>query len=270
MRERGLMKVLTANRVKRRLKEGQVCYGTMLRTISSVHAVPLAASSGWDFAILDTEHCDFDTAEIASLALVARYEEMSLLVRVPDKEYHLMARNLDLGVDGLVLPRVDTPDQVSDIIRATKYGPLGQRGASISTVSTRFRSVSGAEYLEWANRELINVIQIESEEGVNRVDELVASEGVDAVLIGPFDLSQSFGIPGQLSHPRMQEAYREVIRGCAEHGVASGAHLQTVEEVSKWVGEGMRFVTFQYDSKLFQDASINWLSQLRQIESGSD
>ena len=264
------MEVLTPNRVKSRLKQGQVCYGTMLRTLASVHAVPLAASCGWDFVILDTEHCDFDTVQIAALALVGRYEEeLTLLIRVPDKEYHLMARTLDLGVDGLILPRVDTPRQVAEIIRSTKYRPMGERGASISTVCTRFRSVSGPEYLEWANRELLNVIQIESEEAVNRVDELVAPEGIDAVLIGPFDLSQSLGIPGQLSHPRMQEAYREVIRGCDQHGVAPGVHLQTIEEVGQWVGEGMRFVTFQYDSKLLQEASRGWLKQLRKIGPGS-
>ncbi len=259
----GTDSVLKPNRVKRILKEGGVCYGTMFRLLNTAHAISLGAAAGWDYVILDTEHGDYNSSQIADLSLVAKYEEITILLRVPDKEYHLMARPLDLGIEGLVLPRVDTQQQVEEIIRSTKYAPQGERGASISAVASRYRSVPGGEYLEWANRELLNVIQVESEEALANLGDLVSGPGIDATMIGPFDLSQDMGIPGELSHPRMEEAFRRVIKVCTAHGVAPGVHLQRVEDARRWVREGMRFMTVSHDIQLFRSISSDLLSQLR-------
>ena len=255
--------VLKPNRVKRILKEGGVCYGTMFRLLNSPHAISLGAAAGWDYVILDAEHGDYNSSQIANLSLVAKYEEITILLRVPDKEYHLMARPLDLGIEGLVLPRVDTPQQVDEIIRSTKYAPEGERGASISPVASRYRDVSASEYLEWANRELLNVIQVESEQALSNLEKLVSRPGIDATMIGPFDLSQDMGIPAELSHPRMEEAFRSVIKICTAHGVAPGIHLQRVEDARRWVQEGMRFMTVSHDIQLFRIISADLLRQLR-------
>lgn len=260
---------LKPNRVKKILREGGVCFGTMLRILDSPHAVSLCAAAGWDYVILDTEHGDFTPSQIASMALVAKYESLGFFVRVPDKAYHLMARTLDVGAEGLVLPRVDTEAEVERILGATKYLPEGDRGASVSALAARYRSVPAQQYLEWANRENMNIIQIESEEAVSAVDALVSHAGIDAVMIGPFDLSQSLGIPSDLSHPRMREAFRTVIEACQKHGVAPGVHLQTVEQVQHWVQEGMRFVTVSYDIQLFREASARLLDPLRQPEAST-
>ena len=254
---------LKPNRVKRILKEGGVCYGTMFRLLNTAHAISLGAAAGWDYVILDTEHGDYNSSQVSDLSLVAKYEEITILLRVPDKKYHLMARPLDLGIDGLVLPRVDTPQQVEEIIRSTKYAPEGERGASISAIASRYRSVPGREYLEWANRELLNVIQIESQEALSHLEELVSKPGIDATMIGPFDLSLDLGIPGELSHPRMVEAFRRIIEVCAANGVAPGVHLQRVEDARRWVQEGMRFMTVSHDIQMFRTISADLLSQLR-------
>jgi 4-hydroxy-2-oxoheptanedioate aldolase len=121
------------------------------------------------------------------------------------------------------------------------------------------------EYLEWANRETLIVVQIESEMGVENADKILAFDGIDAVMIGPFDLSQSMGIPGEMDNPRLKEACRRVIEACQNNGVAPGIHLQSYEAVDRWVGEGMQFVTFQYDMSLLRDRSIEALKRLREI-----
>lgn len=256
---------LKTNKVKETLKKGGVCFGTMLRILHSPHAIALCASAGWDFVMVDTEHQDYDFETLSALCLAAKYEETALLVRVPDKLYHHLARPLDLGVEGLVCPRVDTPEQARHIVDSTKYAPLGNRGASLSATCTLFRDCDPLEYLQWANRETLIVIQIESEKAVANIDSLVCVEGIDAVLIGPFDLTQSMGIPGQTQHPRVVEAYRKVIEACNRHQVAPGVHLQTMDAVARWVGEGMRFVAFRYDIQLLIDISRQSLAQLRAI-----
>jgi len=121
------------------------------------------------------------------------------------------------------------------------------------------------EYLEWANREALIVVQIESQIGVENADTILAFEGIDAVMIGPFDLSQSMGIPGEMDNPRLQDACRRVIEACQNNGVAPGIHLQSYEAVERWAGEGMRFITFQYDMSLLRDRSIEALETLRKI-----
>ena len=113
---------------------------------------------------------------------------MDFFVRVPDKLYFQMAQMLDIGAEGLVLPRVNTVKEAHHIISSTKYSPLGQRGVSISENVTRFRDYSQPEYTSWANNETMIIVQIESEEGVNNVEEILSTKGIDAVMIGPADL----------------------------------------------------------------------------------
>lgn len=259
---------LKISTVKKRLKEGQICFGTMLRILKSPQAVALCASEGWDYIILDTEHNDYDYETLGNFSLVAKYEDMGLYVRVPDKLYHQMAQMLDIGAEGLVLPQVKTAEETRHIIKSVKYAPTGQRGVSVSTTATLFREYKIDEYLRWANRELMTIVQIESEEGINNAEKIISTEGVDAIMIGPADLSHDMGISGQLHHPRMEEAFREVITQCNKYGVAPGIHLNNMEDVNKWVNEGMRFITYGYDTKFIKDGYKESLQNLWHISAG--
>jgi len=256
---------LKINKVKKRLKEGKVCFGTMLRILKSPQAVALCASEGWDYIILDTEHNDYDYETLGNFSLVSKYEDLALFVRVPDKLYHQMAQMLDIGAEGLILPQVKTLEETHHIIQSTKYAPIGKRGVSVSSIVTRYRDFTQEEYTKWANDEIMTIIQIESEEGVNNVEQIVSVPGVDAVMIGPADLTQDMGIPGQLYHPRAVEAFREIIVQCNKYGVAPGIHLSNIDDVKKWITEGMRFITYSYDTKFFKDASHEALLKLRSM-----
>ncbi|TDO22531.1 HpcH/HpaI aldolase family protein [Pedobacter duraquae] len=254
---------LKISKVKQKLKNGEACFGTMLRILKSPQAVPMCASEGWDYVLLDTEHNDYDYETLGNFCALAKYEEMALFVRVPDKLYHQMAQMLDIGAEGLVLPQVKTREETERIIRSTKYAPLGKRGVSISSTVTLFRDYDIEIYTTWANEELMTVVQIESEEGMANLVDIVATPGVDAIMIGPADLSDDMGIPGQIHHPRMESAFREVIRQCDIYGVAPGIHLNNLDDVKKWRAEGMRFITYSYDTKFFKDASREALQSLR-------
>jgi 4-hydroxy-2-oxoheptanedioate aldolase len=237
----------------------------MIRMIRSTEVIPVLATAGWDYIVIDTEHCAYGVETLQRLCQAASYEDMIAMVRVPDKLYHQLAQTLDFGAGGLVIPRVETRQEAERIVQSTKYFPSGQRGASKTSIAARFPECSTMSYLEWANRETLIVIQIESESGVENADELLSVEGIDAVMIGPFDLSQSLGIPGDMQNPRLQDACRSVIAACQRHGVAPGIHLQSYDAVARWVDEGMRFVTFQYDMSLLRERSKEVLSHLRKI-----
>lgn len=256
---------LKTSKVKKRLKEGKVCFGTMLRILKSPQAVAMCASEGWDYIILDTEHNDYDPETLGNFSLIAKYEHLGLFVRVPDRLYHLMAQVLDIGAEGLVLPQVKTTEEAERIMQSVKYAPEGKRGVSISATATLYRDYDVVTYTQWANQELMTIIQIESEEGLRNIEQILSVKGIDAVMIGPADLSQDMGIAGQLSHPRMEAAFREVIKACERHGVAPGIHLSDMQEVRKWIKEGMRFVTYSYDTKFFKDASRQAVDELHNM-----
>lgn len=254
---------MKANLTRQRLKKGETCIGTMVREIRSPQVVPMLAASGWDFIIVDTEHGSMDMQTVADFASVAQGESMTLVARVPDNLYHLLARPLDVGVEGVLCPRVDTREEAEQIVMAVKYAPHGDRGVSICSTATRYRATTTAEYLEQANANTLIAVQIESTLSLENADEILAVEGIDAAFIGPEDLSQSMGIPGEIKHPRMLQAYQHVIDAANRHGVAPGMHFRDLEMMTEWMRKGMRFVAYKTDFRLLQEISQNALKLLR-------
>lgn len=257
------MSVLKINRVKKTLREGGIAIGTMVATIRSPQVVPLLAAAGWDFYIADAEHNPFGWETITDFMTVSRYEDIIPMVRVADPIYHLLARTLDLGAQGLICPRVETREQVEQIIECTKYYPLGERGASVSTVHSGFRDVNPSAYLDWANQETLIVIQPETKRSIDNIEELVSVKGVDAVFIGPFDLSKTLGIAGQTKHPLVAECFEKVITACNKHGVAPGVHLMDVKHAEEWIGKGMRFVGVKSDARYLMESMTAATQELK-------
>lgn len=254
---------LGINHTRKILKEGGIAFGTMITTFRAPAVVPMMAAAGWDYLVLDNEHNAFSSETIQTLALVSSYEEITLLVRIPSIEYHHVARTLDLGVDGIVVPHVETGEEAEMIVRSSRYFPRGERGASLSSKSARFPDLKIPDYLDWANREILIVVQIETDKGVSNADEILSTEGIAAVMIGPFDLSQSLGCPGDMEDPGVVSACGEVIRACDRNGVSSGIHIQSVEDAEKWISRGMKFITCKTDSGLINEASAETVSGLR-------
>jgi 2-keto-3-deoxy-L-rhamnonate aldolase RhmA len=254
---------LKENRVKKALKEGQACIGSMISSFRNPQIAQIYAVHGWDYFIMDTEHSFFDYPGLADIFTVARTEEIVPLVRVTVATYPYLARALDVGAMGVICPHVDTPEEVRHIVDSCLYAPLGQRGLSMSAVHLAYRRTTQKEYVEWANANTLIVIQPETQKALDNIEKLVSIPGVDAVMIGPHDLSLSLGIVGQLNHPRMAEAYELVIAACRKNGVAPGIHLTEFEQAKEWLAKGMRLFTFQNDVRMLMDAGKANTTQLR-------
>jgi len=254
---------MKTNLTKAKLKNGESCIGTMIREIRSPQVVQLMAASGWDFMIVDTEHGFIGTETLADFASVAQREVVTLLVRVPDNLYHLLARPLDFGIEGVICPHVESRAQAELIVNAVKYAPAGDRGVSISGIGTGYRATGSKAYLEEANANTFIGVQIESVAALERLDEIFSVKGIDAAFIGPEDLSQSMGIPGEVDHGRMLAAYQRVVDSANKHGVAPGMHFRDLAVMTEWMGRGMRFVAYKTDFRLLQEASQSALKVLR-------
>ena len=256
---------LKENRVKKALQAGQVCIGSMVSTFQSPRIAQIYAVQGWDYLIMDTEHSFFDYGGLADIFTVARTEEIVPLVRVTVATYPYLARALDVGAMGVICPHVETAEEVRHILDSCLYAPLGQRGLSMSSIHLAHRRTTQKEYVEWANANSLIVVQPETQKAIDNIEKLVSIPGLDAVMIGPHDLSLSLGVVGQLKHPKMVEAYDRVIAACQKYGVAPGIHLTEADQAKEWLGKGMRFFTFQNDIRMLMDAGKANTTQLREF-----
>jgi len=251
------------NRVKRALREGNVVVGTMISEVRSPTFMQILALAGFDFVFIDMEHGAYDLERAADLIRVARLSGICPLVRVPDPQYHLISRPLDAGAQGLMIPRVESVEQVTTIVRSVKYPPKGERGFSGWRGYNDFQQEPIPDLIRQANEETMIILQIERKRAVERIDALLSIEGVDAALIGPDDLSVSLGLPGQHTHPAMDESIQRVIEACVRHNVACGIHIGNLDQLQRWRDRGMRMLTYSSPERMVLAAGMHAVKTLR-------
>ncbi len=231
------------NPLKQLLNASQAALGVGVRYFRSWEIAAMMASAGFDFLFIDSEHSAYSLETVSDLCHAATAAGIPPLVRVPEIQYSLLSRPLDVGAMGLVIPHVDTRAQVEDIVAYTKYAPLGKRGMVSQIPHTDFLGVGVEVYTQWANTQLINVIMIESAEGVANLDSMLQVEGIDVALVGSSDLSQELGIPGDYEHVKMVECYQHVLETCRRWRVTPGlAGVSDLQLVRHWRDQGFRFL----------------------------
>jgi len=251
------------NAIRQKLQEGKTVYGTMLQELRSLAVVQLMAIAGFDFLFIDMEHGAYNMETVADLIKVARLAEIVPLVRVPDAEYHLIARVLDAGAQGIMVPRIESREQVERVVRYAKYPPDGERGCSVLKGHADYRLEPQLEFARQANRENMIILQIERKLAIERLDELFSVPGVDAAVLGPNDLALSLGIEEGMSNPVIVEAVDKVVAACQRHGIASGMHVGSVEVLRTWMAKGMRMITYSTDLNFLLGGARSGLAALK-------
>ena len=171
----------------------------------------------------------------------------AVMVRIPATEYHFIARVLDVGAQGLMVPMVESEEQARLLASSAKYPPAGRRGAGFGLAHDDFAPGDILEGMRVANEEGLLIAQIESARGVAEVGKIAAVEGIDVLWIGHFDLTNSLGIPGQFTHPKFVEAVDKVRAACREHGKALGFMASGVEEGRALLAKGFRILAYGRD-----------------------
>lgn len=253
-----------ANPIQQALKTGQIVLGTMLVQERTPAMIQLLAGFGLQYFILDMEHGSYSIETAADLIQVARLAGITPLVRVNEPYYHLVSRLLDAGAQGIMTPRVETVEKVHQVLSATHYPPLGERGFSRLAAHLNYAEVDMAEYVAHANANLVNLIQIETRKGVEAIDELITIPGVDGVIVGMDDLALSMGLAGQTNAPVVVAMLERIVSACQQHQVPWGLHLPDVERLQLWLKRGMQLVTWSSDIWMFQQVLRSDLPGLRQ------
>lgn len=253
--------------LKARLRAGDTVFGSEINRIRSADIARVYAVAGFDFVFIDMEHSGFSFETVGDMCDTARRYGIAPIVRVPQVEYPFVSRALDCGAKGIIVPRVNTPEQVRDIVSWVRYPPHGIRGFADTLAQTEGKAISAADFIANAMRDTLIVIQIERKEAVENLDAMLAIEGVDVACMGCFDLSIDLGVPGEMNAPSMREAIGKVVDSAARHKIASGIITGNLDLIAHWVERGMRFVSYSSDSPLLQSAATAAATRLREVTS---
>lgn len=253
--------------MKERLRGGPPLLGTMVTAFDSPELLRLAANAGLDWVFIDTESVCPSPDRLSAMLGYAQLTGLSAVVRVPELSKAEVGRVLDLGAAGLICPDVREAAEARELVRLSKYAPEGQRGVALDRPHTRYQAGGTPEklrYMAEANQALLLVCQIESREGLSRVDEIAAVPGVDGLLIGPNDLTQAMGIFGQTDHPDFLDAVRRICRAAGAHGKAVGMSCGNVAACRPWADLGVRFFQVGTDVSLYAGVLRTMRDQWRQ------
>ena len=252
------------NRVKRALKEGKIVFGPMISEIRTSTLAVLFAQAGFDLFFIDMEHSCFTTETMSDMILAARSVGISPIVRPSSrKSSDHLSRALDVGAEGLLVPQVETLEDVRNIVKWCRYAPMGERGVALSRQHTFFEGGNAIETMRQLNEEVLIALQIENRDAIENLPELLSVPGIDVAFVGPGDLSASFGKPGQSSDPEIVDAAHRVIKISREHGIIPGIHTDSLKSAKYWMDEGMRIIGFYTDIKLILEICKNSVKDLR-------
>jgi 2-keto-3-deoxy-L-rhamnonate aldolase RhmA len=241
------------------MRSGEVLVGVWLSFCDLV-AAEIMADVGFDWIGIDSEHVPSSFETIQSLLIGLKGTEAAVLARVPWNDRVAIKRTLDLGVDGVVVPWVNTEEEARSAVAACKYAPEGVRGIGPRRAA-RYGRIA-VEYVEHANEEIFVAVQAETAEAVQNARGIMGVRGVDAVVIGPLDLSLSLGIVWQFDDPKMVAAIESVIEAGKETGVPVGM-LTGAAMAKKWIAKGVQLVSIGGDAGMLREGLNGALSDMR-------
>lgn len=249
--------------LKERLRAREVLFGLPVMEFATPGLMAILDAAGADFCLLDMEHGCFGIDTVRAVMATARGLSVAPLVRVPYARYEYISRVLDAGARGVMVPRVETPEEMDAVAAAAHYPPLGIRGAAYGIAHDDYVPGDPVDKMRRANEAVLVIAMIESGEGLDHVNEIAAHPGVDVLWIGHFDLSASLGIPGRIDHPRMTEAFEAVRQAAVANGKVAGRGVMTPEAALRWVGAGFSMFTYSRDIELMRSHLGRELSECR-------
>lgn len=245
--------------LKEKLMSGQKIYGTMLRINRSPAVCFIAKNSGLDFVMYDCEHASYTMENLHDLFITGNAIGLGGFLRVPHLSRDYVSRALDQGAHGVMVPMLETPEMARELVAYSKYQPLGDRGYATTIAHVDYKSGGKhTEIMEEANNKVISIAQIETRLAVDNAEAIAATQGIDALLIGPNDLSIALGIPGDMYNKIEIDAIAHVVAACKKNKKAFGLH-GPAKLVEQFIDD-ITLVMFQTDT----DVLANGFAKLKE------
>ncbi|MDR1455634.1 MAG: aldolase [Tannerella sp.] len=242
----------TITRFKEKLAKGEAVYGPFMKTGDAAF-VECAGYAGFDFVILDMEHGPVDFFRLQNLIRGAEVSGVLPVVRTYDASEVAIGRALDLGAAGVQVPQIQSAEAARRVVKAAKFFPQGERGMCRFVRAAEYSSMPREHYFESANEALV-ILQVEGTEALNELDDILGVDGLDVLFVGPYDLSQSLGVPGQVSHPDVLQAIGNIVERAKQAGIVAGVFCDTVDAAARWRQAGIRYLSYSVDVGIFTEA----------------
>lgn len=251
------------NPLKTKLQRGENTFGLFAFEFFTPGLAQVAKEAGAEFILFDMEHSGAGIDVMKQQIAYCRGLDVAPLVRVPTNQYHFVARALDAGAHGIMVPMVETADQARDVVRWSQYPPKGRRGAVLGAAHDDYTGGNPREKLRALNERCLVMLQVETEIGVTNVEQIAAVPGVDSICIGFLDLSNFLGVPGETQHPTYLAAVERIAAAAKKHQKILGTAAPDEAFAREYVARGFQFICFGTDVFLLQSALSQRIRALR-------
>ncbi len=252
---------VTGNRVKELLKAGKPALGVFMQ-LPSPPAAEVLAQAGFDWLWIDMEHGPLNLETVHRMIQATKGTDTVPIVRVPWNLHWLAKPILDMGAMGVIMPSVMTPEEAMEAVRALRYPPEGVRGFGPGFAALRW-GLTVPEYVKMANQEIMAIVLIEQIGAVDRINEILSVPGIDVIMIGPYDLSGSMGLLGQVTHPKVEEAIDRVLAAAQKAKIPAGILALTPGEINRRLDQGFQFLIVGTDTGFLAGGAKNILGQIK-------
>ena len=250
------------NNLKKALHDSKIVFGPFLK-ITDPAVVEIMGFAGFDFVIIDAEHGPISMENAQNMIRAAETANITPIIRVGNNDEALILRALDIGAQGVEIPQINCKSDALRAVKSVKYSPQGECGVCRYVRAANYSSMDKFKYFKSANEETMIIAHIEGVEGINNLDEILSVPGMDVIFIGPYDLSQSLGIPGQVNHPLVTDKMKEVVSKCKVNKVATGTFADDIETAKSWVSLGVQYMSFSVDVGILYDISKTIVNKLK-------
>jgi len=242
-----------SNRLKEKLKDNKFVIGPFLK-LPSPAVVEIMGLSGFDYVIIDCEHGPLNILVAEDMVRAAHLAGISAVIRVRENNAGMISQALDIGADAVQVPQICSKKDAEELLKAAKFYPRGERGVCRYVRAAEYSAIEKTEYFKKANRDSMVIIHIEGQEGIDNFDEIISVDGIDVVFIGPYDLSQSLGLPGQVNHPLVEEKMKQVVEKARSNGKYVGTFVDDMETGNKWIKLGVQYISYSVDVGIIYNA----------------
>jgi len=250
------------NGMKAKLAAGETVFGQMVLELFTPGVAPVMSNAGLEFVIYDMEHGRCDIHLLSQMITSCRGTRLTPIARAPDLGAAPLGRLLDVGAKGVMIPRVETGEQMRDAVAQLKYPPAGRRGVALGLQHDDY-AARGADYFAQANEDTVVIAIVETARGLENLDAIVSTPGLDIAWMGHYDLTVSLGIPAQFDHPRFLEAMDLLAASCRRHGKAAGFLPANPADATHWIGKGFRAISIGSDVGVYSSALSAFLRAVK-------
>jgi len=256
--------IVRPSRIKAKLRLNQPVLVTTVH-FGDQSIFELVSLMGFDGIWLDMEHHAHSLQAANTYIRAARVGAADVITRPAKGEYMRMARMLEAGAHGIMYPRCETAEEAKEVVRWSKFAPVGERGVDVSNPDAPYCSMPLPQYLEAANHETFIVIQLEQASAVDRVEEIAAIPGIDVIMLGPADYSVLAGIPAQFDHPSIREAKKRIAAAARQAGIHWGTTCGTREQIEESLALDARFICHGADILMVKRGFENIRNECREL-----